>query len=99
MSTIPLVQLSYWGSLRSPHTCGENGKLSISWRVVVRHMQGVGGFTKLTQLHVVTSQFVMFISCALHAWIEDGTRSRPDSCEVNFHLQLAVVLWVAILYL
>ena len=40
------------------------------------------GFTKFTQLHVVTSQFVMFISCALRVWIEDGTGSRPDSCEV-----------------
>ena len=34
------------------------------------------GFTKFTQLHVVTSQFVMFIPCALRARIEDGTGSR-----------------------
>ena len=54
------------------------------------------GFTKFTQLHEVTSQFVMFISCALCARIEDGTGS---SCEVNFHLQLALVLRVMILYL
>ena len=41
------------------------------------------GFTKFTQLHEVTSQFVMFICCALRARIEDGTGSRLDSCEVN----------------
>ena len=34
------------------------------------------GCTKFTQLHVVTSQFVMFISCALRARIEAGTGSR-----------------------
>ena len=28
------------------------------------------------QLDVVTSQFVMFIPCALHVWIKDGTGSR-----------------------
>ena len=37
---------------------------------------GIMGITKFTQLHVVTSQFVMFIPCALCAWIEDGTGSR-----------------------
>ena len=37
------------------------------------------GFTKFTQLHEVTSQFVMFISCALRAQMEDGTGSRPDN--------------------
>ena len=57
------------------------------------------GFTKFTQLHEVTSQFVTFISCALRAQIEDGTGSRLDSCEVNFHLQLALVLRVVILCL
>ena len=37
------------------------------------------GFTKFTQLHVVTSQFVMIIPCALPARIEDRTGSRHDS--------------------
>ena len=41
------------------------------------------GFTKFTQLHVVTSQFVMIISCALRARIEDRTGSRHDLVEVN----------------
>ena len=36
----------------------------------------ITGCTKFTQLHVVTSQFVMFISCALRARIEAGTGSR-----------------------
>ena len=42
------------------------------------------GFTKFTQLRVVTSQFVIIIPCALHARIEDRTRSRHDlySCIV-----------------
>ena len=65
------------------------------------------GFTKFTQLHVVTSQFVMFIPCALRARIEDGTGSRHTTrrssvkvpCEVIFHLQLAIVLLVVVLYL
>ena len=58
------------------------------------------GFTKFTQLHVVTSQFVMFISCALRARIKDGTGSRLDSCEVNLDfIQLALVLRVVVLYL
>ena len=35
------------------------------------------GFTKFTQLHVVTSQFVMVIPCALRVQIEDGTGSSP----------------------
>ena len=58
------------------------------------------GFTKFTQLHVVTSQFVMFIPCALRVRIEDGIGSRHVNwtrrssvqvpCEVNFHLQLAM---------
>ena len=38
--------------------------------------QKLRGFTKFTQLHVVTSQFVMFIPSALRARIEDGTGSR-----------------------
>ena len=33
-------------------------------------------FTKFTQLDVVTSQFVMFIPCALCMWIENGTGFR-----------------------
>ena len=63
------------------------------------------GFTKFT--HVVTSHFVMFIPCALHAWIEDGTGSRHVNwtqeaqyevpCEVNVHLKLGLVLWVVVL--
>ena len=57
------------------------------------------GFTKFTQLHVVTSQFVMFISCALRVRIEDGTGARLDSCEENLDLQLALVLRVVVLYL
>ena len=44
---------------------------------------GRAGFTKFTQLHVVTSQFVMVISCALHVRIEDRTGSRHDLVEVN----------------
>ena len=40
------------------------------------------GFTKFTQLHVVTSQFVMVIPCALRARIEDRTGSRHDLVEV-----------------
>ena len=43
----------------------------------------VKGFTKFTQLHVVTSQFVMVISCALRARIEDRTGSRHDLVEVD----------------
>ena len=60
------------------------------------------GFTKFTQFNVVTSQIVMFIPCALRTRIEDGTGSRHVNwtqearykvpCEVNFHLQLAMVL-------
>ena len=67
------------------------------------------GFTNFTQLPVVTSQFLMFIPCALRVRIEDGTGSRHVNwtreaqykvpCEVNFHLQLAVVLQVVVLYL
>ena len=64
-----------------------------TWRQVSR------GFTKFTQLHVVTSQFVMFISCALRARMEDRTGSRLDSCEVNIYLQLAIGLQVVVLYL
>ena len=45
------------------------------------HWSGAG-CTKFTQLHVVTSQFVMFISCALLARIEAGTGSR----HVNLYL-------------
>ena len=67
-------------------------------------------FTKFAQLHVVTSQFVMFIPCALDALIEAGTGSRHVNwtqeaqyevpCEVNFHLQLAIeFLRVVVLYL
>ena len=41
------------------------------------------GFTKFTQLHVVTSQFVMVIPCTLRAWIEDRTGSRHDLVGVN----------------
>ena len=41
------------------------------------------GFTKFTQLHVVTSQFVMVITCALRVRIEDRTGSRHDLVEVN----------------
>ena len=44
------------------------------------------GFTKFTQLHVVTSQFVMVILCALCAQIEDRTGSRHDLVEVNCYL-------------
>ena len=55
------------------------------------------GFTKFTQLHVVTSQFVMVIPCALCARIEDRTGSRHDLVEVKFHLQLAIVLWIVVL--
>ena len=51
----------------------------------------------MAQLHVVTSQFVMFISCALRARIENGMGSRLDSCEVNFDLQLALVLQVVLI--
>ena len=40
---------------------------------------GRRGFTKFTQLHVVTSQFVMITPCALPARIEDRTESRHDS--------------------
>ena len=40
------------------------------------------GFTKFTQLHVVTSQFVMVIPCALRARIEDRTGSRHNLVEV-----------------
>ena len=39
------------------------------------------GFTKFTKLHVVTSQFVMVITCALCARIEDPC--RHDLVEVN----------------
>ena len=52
------------------------------------------GFTKFTQLHVVTSQFVMFISCALRARIEDGT----GFCSGKLSLT-ALVLRVVVLYL
>ena len=41
------------------------------------------GFTKFTQLHVVTSQFVMVWVSALRARIEDRTGSRHDFVEVN----------------
>ena len=45
----------------------------------------------------------MFISCALRARIKAGTGSQEAQyevpCEVNFHLQLALVLWVLVLYL
>ena len=65
------------------------------------------GFTKFTQLHVVTSQFY-FLRIA-RARIEAGTGSRyvnwtqeaqyKGPCKVNFHLQLALVLQVLVLYL
>ena len=48
-------------------------------------LQSQTGLTKFTQLHVVTSSFVMFIPCALRARIEGGTGSRLevlDRCEV-----------------
>ena len=38
------------------------------------------GCTKFTQLHVVTSQIVMFISCASRARNEAGTGSRHVNC-------------------
>ena len=41
------------------------------------------GFTKFTQLHMVTSQFVMVWVSALRARIEDRTGSRHDFVEVN----------------
>ena len=41
------------------------------------------GFTKFTQLCVVTSQFVMAWVNALRARIEDRTGSRHDFVEVN----------------
>ena len=40
------------------------------------------GFTKFTQLHVVTSRFVMFISCVLRARIDDGTGSNYPKSSV-----------------
>ena len=45
----------------------------------------------------------MFIPCALRARIEDGTGPEEAQYkvpyEVNFHLQLAIVLRVVVLYL
>ena len=67
------------------------------------------GCTKFTQLHVVTSQFVMFIFA--HCTRGSKLELDPDilighqeaqykvPCEVNFHLQLALVLRVLVLYL
>ena len=52
----------------------------------------------MAQLHVVTSQFVMFISCALRARIEYGTGSRHVARRSTspLHLQLAIVLRVVV---
>ena len=55
-------------SLSEPHT-----SVTAFAEVVCMWNQG---FTKFTQLHVVTSQFVMVIPCALRAQIEDRTGSR-----------------------
>ena len=64
------------------------------------------GFTKFThaQLHVVTSQFVMFIPCALRGSkveLDPDMLIEPEEVqyvprEVNFHLQLAIVLRVIV---
>ena len=45
-------------------------------RLIIDGVLRDSGCTKFTQLLVVTSQFVMFISCAMRARIEAGTGSR-----------------------
>ena len=67
------------------------------------------GVHKFTQLHVVTSQFVcLFLAhCARGSKLEldpdmligPQEAQYKDPCEVNFHLQLALVLRVLVLYL
>ena len=49
------------------------------------------GFTKFTQLHVVTSQFVMVIPCALHVQIEDRTGSTHGGKQLAIVLQIVVL--------
>jgi len=84
----------YGGTIGSPlqrpwHQCGMESSMTSS--------SALEGFTKFTQLHVVTPQFVMVIPCALRARIEDRTGSRHDLVEVKFHLQLAIVLRIVVL--
>ena len=64
-------------SLARPHTAA-----TTYTQAVLPAGQGFTKFTR-TQLHVVTSQFVMAWVSALRARIEDGTGSRHDFVEVN----------------
>ena len=61
-------------------------------RGIAKH-EAERGFTKFTQLHVVTSQFVMVIPCALRAQIED----RTGSAHGGGGKQLAIVLQIIVL--
>ena len=70
LSPVDLIQLYYLSAHNVP------AEEVIRWKLVI------GGFTKFTLLHVVTSPFVMFIPCELRARIEAGTAlaSFPGSC-------------------
>ena len=72
-STITTLKILCWHGIADRKAAYYTQEMPIG---IVHTLCLVRSAIEFTQLDVVTSQFVMFIPCALHARIKDGTGSR-----------------------